>query len=379
MITNLFEYYKMHCEKAMDVNDTNNSILIQNISHKFIELCLYDYITKNILGYISASKDKSNYFIIERTSTEKGWGPFMYSLMMQTIYPLGLKPSDKITPSALNVWKNFNTNNNINKTTLDPNDINFADKWLPDVNSEYIIDAVDELKLINTIFVMKQSNWFQPFVMESVNKIKELNIDTKKVFKECKDFFYDKYYVTTESVNIPNKDITDKYLLVDVKGNTIQFLIQNKKDIFAYGELTKDNNYYQIDKISAEPGWGPFLYDTIMLYLDKPIRPDFSLSKSAWQVWDNYLNNRPDVIKTLAKKQIGIIDLDFKERTNPDLVKPINYLYTINNNTRNTYIMDWYNKSLEFSNEMISKLPNWKTLRFNRGKAFHNMKYEANF
>lgn len=382
MITKIYEFYKMLTEKAFNIDDTNNCIVIRHISSNEVKICLYNYIDKSILGYITAGRDKRTpeYFLVDRSSADKGWGPFMYTLMLQSLYPKGIKPSAIIRPSAINVYKHFISNPNIKTNLVPTTDPNFADEWRPDVDV-MPREAPEETKIINTVFKQQPEAWFVPFIEESNTIIKEQNINTSEVFKKCLTYFMIKYdnsrVPVYETITIPNKDTTGKYLLVNETGNNIEFLIQDKSAIFGYAELTKKSTYYQVVNVAAEPGFGPFLYDTIMSYLDKPVRPCRSLTKEAWNVWNKYCNQRPDVTKKeVSTNTWDNVDLDHRYVTTSTAVEPLNYLYTIKDDKRKTEAIDWqYDSYNNFVQPMKEKLPEFMKIRFNQAKLWFNKQY----
>jgi len=382
MITKIFEFYKMLNEKAYSIDDTNNCVLLRSITKKELKLCLYNYIDEKIIGYITANQNNptDGFYIIDRATADKGWGPFMYTLMLYTVYPTGLKPSSTIRPAALNVWKQFLNNPKVKTNMVDLDNPVYADLWLPDVEL-LPRESPEETKIINTIFKLSPEAWYQPFLIDSDKIIKIHKIDKNLIFKQALNIWqynYDQSRETIkESMTIPQKDITDKYLLINDKGNTIEFLIQNKKDIFGYAELTKKQDYYQIINVAAESGWGPFFYDTIMSYLDKPVRPNRSLTHDAWTVWNKYCNQRPDVTKKeISDNTWDTVDLDHKWVSNSTTVEPINYLYTIKNPIRKMETINWLNNSNQtFVLPMIQKLPQFKQIRFNQAKKWNELKY----
>lgn len=376
MITKIYEFYKMLTERAFNYDDTKNCIILRSMSKKEVKLCLYNYVTKDIVGYITADKDpRYDYLIIRKTSAEKGWGPFMYSLMFQSVYPMGIKPSKTIRPAALNVYKQFFTNSNVIKTSITESDLNYTTTWQPDVSLPER-ESPEEIKYINTVFKMNPENWYLPFVQDSESIIQEHNINVNQVFKDCLDYFEYKYSITGESVSIPTKDITDKYLIKNEKGSSIEFIIQDKSKIFGYAELIKKNGYYQVINIAAEQGWGPFLYDTLMVYLELPIRPNRSLTREAWNVWNIYCNDRQDVIKKPVSEIWDSVDLDHKNVTQSHIVEPVNYLYTINDSKRQMEARGWLDGSKKlFVDQMIKVMPEWIIKRFNQAKLWFNNKY----
>lgn len=365
----------------MSYEDANNIIMIREMTKQEIKIVLYDYVTKEIYGYMWATVFKGEYVIVERVSANKGWGPFMYELLMQSVYPLGVKPSQMIRPEAISVWKKFLQNSNIESEVIPSTSVNYAVAWKPDEFAQPIVGA-DELNIINRVYKLHPYNYFQPYIQHSEEIIKEYQISKKKVIQQALDFFQSKYYVESfiyeKVMSIPQKDVTGKYLLINKENNTVQFLIQDKAKIYAYGELTNDSKYYQTKNIAADQGWGPFLYDTIMLMLDKPIHPSTSLTTDSFTVLNNYLYNRPDVIKTLypGKLYTGV-DLNNKMNVDEKYYKVLNYLYTINNTQRRQEMTNWYQTSLQFEQEMVGKMPNWKQIRFDQAKRWFNMNYSV--
>lgn len=392
MFTKIQEFHKMLLERAFNIDDTDNNILLRSISSKEIKLCLYDYVNEKIIGYITAAKDKRNneYYVLDRSSADKGWGPFMYNLILQFLYPKGIKPSTTIRPAAINVYKHFLNDPNIKTNTVPESDPNFADMWLPDVKL-LPREAPEELKIINTVFKKQPESWFLPFLKQSDEIIKQKNIPVNLIFSNALTYFDVKYdqsreLVTIESIStttipknisIPVKDTTSKFFLVNEKGSNIEFMIQDKGKIFGYAELLKKSDYYQIANVAAEKGWGPLLYDSIMLYLDKPVRPNRSLSSDAWVVWNNYCDNRTDVTKKEINQHIwNTVDLDHTEVSKTSIIEPVNYVYTISDPTRKNNTINWvYNSEKPITLPDTMSYDKWKELRFIQGRKYFYTKY----
>lgn len=183
-----------------------------------------------------------------------------------------------------------------------------------------------------------------------------------------------------ESVKIPdlNNFIKDKYLLIKKQSRTIEFIIQDKSKIYCYAELLIKNNQYQIINVGAEKGFGPYLYDIIMLYLDKSVRPNRSLSLPAFNVQENYYKNRQDIIKSIINTDLQTsIDLNNKEYKDSKYLNIINTLYTINDNNRKNIILQQEKDSFEFITTMENKLPGQLDIRFNQGKKYFYTKYDS--
>lgn len=386
MITKIYEFHKMLNERAFNIDDTDNCIMLRSDRKGELKLCLYDYVNKKIVGYITANKDERyNYFIIDRATSDKGWGPFIYKLMLYTVYPMGIKPSKLIRPAALNVWKQFSTNTDVKMSPVLSTDLNYADKWQPDVEVVQR-DAPEVTKLINTLYTMIPAVWYTTFIADSNLIIEEQKIDVKNIFRDALDVWQYNYDssraviaegigTTIKQMLAPVKDISDKYLLVNDKGSSIEFIIQDKSNIFGYAELIKKQSYYNIVNVAAEPSWGPFLYDTVMLYLDMPVRPNRSLSRDAWHVWNIYLNARPDVTKREINTDIwDTVDLDYKWTSNSTMIEPINYVYTITDGNRKNNIVKWSHDKLELPGNI--DYDRWKDIRFNYAKKWFYTKYK---
>jgi hypothetical protein len=304
----------------------------------------------------------------------------MYDLLLQSAYPMAVKPSQMIRPEAVKVWQYYlDKNPHIETYSITEKDPNYTVTWKPD---EFVEPKFDTkiTSIINTTFRLQPYYYFNPFVKDSEDLMKQHHISKTTVFKKALEFFHNKYYVSVpseEAINIPEKDIADKYLLINKINTTVQFLIQDKAKVYAYAELiNKEGKYYQTKNIAAEPGWGPFLYDAVMLMLDKPIHPSTSLSSESFAVINNYLHNRPDVIKAeFPGRTFTSLDLNGKETFEEKYFKVLNYTYTINNSTRRMYFMNWYQKSLEFEKQMTAKLPNWKKVRFEQALRWFHLRY----
>lgn len=197
-----------------------------------------------------------------------------------------------------------------------------------------------------------------------------------KCYHDNEQYYLDDLYNILENTQTLIKKpkyklLDDKYLLINDKGTSIEFLIQDRNKIYGYIELLNKPNYYQSINVAGEKGFGPILYDLAMYNLDKPIRPNRSLTSKALNVWNNYMY-RDDVIKKeIFDDKWETLDLDNKQTK--QYTDIINTLYTLNDIDYN--VEELINKSKEFENKMLSLLPNWKTLRFNQGKLYFNNKY----
>lgn len=383
MITRLKYFFSTIFERAMSYNDAADQVIVvRELTKKEVKIVLYDYVNKSIQGYLWATNPgNQGFFVVERIAANKGWGPFLYEILMQSVYPMSVKPSQMIRPEAISVWKKFLANPRIKSQELTSASNDYAVSWKPDEFAEPIV-AADELQIINRLYKMEPYPYFRQYIENSETTIKDLHLVKSKILSQALEFFQSKYYVQVENfvaekVVVPEKDITDKYLLINKTGNNnIEFLIQDKSKIYAYGELTAETKYYQTKNIAAEQGWGPFLYDCIMLMLDKPIHPSVSLTTDSFNVLNNYIHHRPDVIKTLYPGKLhDFVDLDQHANTEEKYYKVLNYLYTINNTQRRQYFTTWYQNSLAFEQQMTEKMPKWKEVRFNQAKRWFNMQY----
>lgn len=188
---------------------------------------------------------------------------------------------------------------------------------------------------------------------------------------------YEYYNNILNEVSIPNKDTSNIYFIVNKKTSSYQFIIQAATGLLGYAELIIKPNYYQVINVAAEQGYGPFLYDSIMSYLDKPIRPNRSLSENAFNVWNNYFLHRNDITKIPVTKEDywNTLDLNNKQVKDKKYLEPINYLYTINDKARKQKTLDWYNDSLLFQDKMINMMSDWINIRFNYAQKWFYSKY----
>ena len=179
-----------------------------------------------------------------------------------------------------------------------------------------------------------------------------------------------------KSISVPNIPL-DKglYFIVNEKGSTMEFIIQDKAVIYGYAELLDKNTYYSVVNVAAIKGYGPLLYDSIMLYLNKPVQPNASLTGDAYNVWNNYFANRSDVYKTNATNTYKTLDYNKTMTKAPEFLNVANTVYTIKDPVRKKEMKEWYSNSKNFEREMITKLPNWVDVRFRTAKRWFADKY----
>ena len=97
--------------------------------------------------------------------------------------------------------------------------------------------------------------------------------------------------------------------------NTKQLAIFDFKtnETMAYIEIRNliDRNVFEIERASAEKGWGPLIYDyALMFSYPKPVAPSKTIKPSAINVWKYYYELRPDVIK----QEMGVKDESYSDK-----------------------------------------------------------------
>jgi hypothetical protein len=160
-----------------------------------VRLILYNYTSKDILGYATFMKEKGrNYWVMDRDAAEKGYGPLMYDLALQSVYPEYIKPSKLIKEEAVNVWNfYYNHRDDVDKAVIPEHDPNYLEEFDYGVNRTGLKDP-KVLDVINSIYSLKKSPEYNIFVQNGVYAINKYNLNVEKTFKRALDYFYDKYY-----------------------------------------------------------------------------------------------------------------------------------------------------------------------------------------
>lgn len=180
-------------------------------------------------------------------------------------------------------------------------------------------------------------------------------------------------------MNIPKININDTYLIVS--NDELVFIIIDKNEtILAYCFIHEKSDYYTINDIAAEKYYGVLLYDILMLYLDKPLKPSQNLTEDSFKVWYNYYHNRPDVIKNNSDKILHMFYISYETGeentiTDKELLKVINTEYTIFNKSRQDQLLNWYEISEQYQKSREDQVYGWKTRLINKGKIFFRKKY----
>lgn len=282
-LTNIrdWKYFKM-LEAAIsidDILDSNNLIIVRDLKKKEIKLVLYDIKKDEILGYITAFRSDKGMWQIDRSATNKGYGPFMYDSLLMEINPESIQPSHLIKPQALNIWNYyFNNRKDVNKKEIDPNSVNYADFYKEDDSMESPkLKNTDNLKLINTLYSKNITGDYVHFINTSEAIIKRNNINKNKILKKALDYFYSKYWTLQDSYNInesnDNKilkiiDTIKKQLLEDNEYQSWEDFIdsQNLGDCQSIINNIKNMN---IDGVKAIFGEIEILYPNDKKYYNK--------------------------------------------------------------------------------------------------------------
>jgi hypothetical protein len=179
-----------------------------------IYMSLYDPITKNAYGMISASLRGQNYDV-NSVAAEKGFGPYMYEFAMMNAYSKGkgLMPSrdGDVRERALDVWLRFYDRTDVKKQQIAPFDSN--GNW----NDEYSVaiytgdeegfddpeefqefwndlepETQDIIKKFNTVYSMAPSEDYHNMLARSEAYIKK-GMNPERAFKAAQNLFMEKY------------------------------------------------------------------------------------------------------------------------------------------------------------------------------------------
>ena len=84
--------------------------------------------------------------------------------------------------------------------------------------------------------------------------------------------------------------------------NNVKYVLYNyiQEQVIAYADVVHlKTGYYMSNGVAAEKGYGPILYDIMMMNIfPYEIRCDDDITPAAITIWDYYYNKRTDVIKT---------------------------------------------------------------------------------
>ena len=145
------------------------SILNNNNNTKFM---LFDTLTKKPIGYISFNfYPKINSFTVGGAYSERGYGAFLYECAMTFVYPNALSMSRDSTTSddALNVWRKFETRNDVKKERMYSDEITHKkEDWL---ESDFLGDNPEYRQ---KIFDLEDTRFYYNFGKEKLNKLIEV-------------------------------------------------------------------------------------------------------------------------------------------------------------------------------------------------------------
>lgn len=187
---------KLINEAAYSIDDVidNELILAKNQTTKDIELILYNIKTKEVIGFIKADKADNKTFEIAKSASEKGYGPLMYDLLMMSINPYTLKPSNTITDAALMLYKYYNTKrNDVSKVPIKESEIVYNHTYRNNDKEDYIKKDKETLDIINTRYSLLPNEQFNNLVQLSDSLIKDNKLNRKSLFKRGLDYFWNKY------------------------------------------------------------------------------------------------------------------------------------------------------------------------------------------
>ena len=125
------------------------------------------------------------------------------------------------------------------------------------------------------------------------------------------------------------------------KETTLTLYDFKNKKVFGFIEaIKKKGEIPEIAKSAAEKGYGPSMYDFILMTFEEGLVPDReSVSEAALNIWRHFVNNRPDVDKeTLDKENPSYINSyvkhedDDKDPAHADEegLKILNTIYKLN-------------------------------------------------
>jgi len=118
---------------------------------------------------------------------------------------------------------------------------------------------------------------------------------------------------------------------------TYEIILSENNKVKGYIKLLKSkHNYYQVDRVAAEPGYGPLMHDLAMNCIYPAyLRPSDLSKEKAIGVFKYYLANRHDVIhKDVSENEIHYYDsyrinIEDDPRTDEETLSILNKLYQL--------------------------------------------------
>lgn len=163
-------------------------------------------------------------------------------------------------------------------------------------------------------------------------------------------------------------DLDQIVLLENSTTKSIKLILYNyvTEDILAYIDASKmvGQDFWQIERISAEKGFGPLMYEILMMKVYPfGVKPSHVIKPKALNIWSYFLSNRSDVEKEQLKSNNKYFSLGYKHETDlefkndPESLNIINTVFYLQPNQA-------YNDLIVKSNNII------KEQQINRFKLF---------
>jgi len=154
-MTNIKNYIKkrlmesMIGEAAKGLGDLpeDAALFVIDLDNNEWDINLYSKTEDKMYAVLSFLKTNDNTYNVGRVGADRGYGPFMYEMVMSYIYPNYLMPSRNgdVKPKALNVWANFYERNDIKKKFLNIEDELFTFAIITGDEDEKF-DSIEEKK-----------------------------------------------------------------------------------------------------------------------------------------------------------------------------------------------------------------------------------------
>jgi hypothetical protein len=151
----------------------------------------------------------------------------------------------------------------------------------------------------------------------------------------------------------------------------------NEQSIFGYIFATKaDKTTFQIEKSAAEKGYGPLMYDCLMMSINPlSLKPSYLIKQGAQTLWKYYLT-RPEVKSEVIDSSDIIYSNEYKE--DQDDITTLNNKDVLDVINRRYYMIptqDYFNL-IQISNTLIKELKLNKRELFKQGLDYFWDKYE---
>lgn len=153
-----------------------------------VQLDLYDFLKRRVLGTIECVHVADNVFHVTGVAAEPGYGPLMYESGMMTIYDNGLAPtrSGDVRGTAWEIWRKFYGRDDVGKFPIPENSRAYSEEYPED-------DYEEDYVIGNTAFTLAPSGGYENLIERTPILMKIHKISKEEIREQGGNFFSYKY------------------------------------------------------------------------------------------------------------------------------------------------------------------------------------------